>query len=300
MNLKRIEQIAGDMDLTVIDLNNGRVTRRAEPGAQWETAERLRPKADALKVLAFTPFHPAYGVRPRTWQSIRQAIQAYEGQVDWVAMSGDNPHAVAYDNVARQQNKARRLALDGGYDALLSIEADMIIPPDTISALIEANADIAYGLYVWRHRVQRWSAYTDLNLFGGKSIAFWQDKAQDAWGDIIDVAGLGMGCTLIRTDVLKHLRFRLYEGRRDDWEVQAYKPQLEFMGANPYKPRKSMVCTDWMMAMDAAHFGYSQRCNTRVVCGHIDTDGGVLWPDPDAPELYRRDCDNAGQSGEEN
>ena len=47
-----------------------------------------------------------------------------------------------------------------------------------------------------------------------------------------------------------------------------------------------MVCDDWLLAMDAQHYGFSQRANLGVVCGHIDGDK-VIWPDPDADNFYR-------------
>ncbi len=117
------------------------------------------------RILAFTPAHPDYGMKPQTVASIEDALEAYDGPVDWMISSGDNPHERAFDNVVYQHNKARQFALDNGYDALLSIEADMIVPPDAIGRLIDCDADIAYGLYVWRHKLARWSAYTTVGLW---------------------------------------------------------------------------------------------------------------------------------------
>jgi len=253
------------------------------PGALWGPGSRI----DKMRILAVTPAHPAYTIKPQTWQSIQAAFAAHDGPVDWIFTTGDNPHKVGYENVTHHHNKARAIALAGGYDAILSIEADMIIPPDTINRLIACDSDIAYGLYVFRHKLHRWSAYTELGLFGGWSVSVDRDLSREKWGQVMDVAGVGMGCTLIRRPVFEKLEFRLYDGR-DDWiqEEHAERMRKHLPAIDPKRPRTSMLCDDWMLAMEAQHYGFSQRCDLGLVCGHVD-DTGVLWPDIDKPEMFR-------------
>jgi hypothetical protein len=240
-----------------------------------------------MKILALTPLHPDYGARPQTWQSIQAAIAAYPGAVDWIVSSNDNPFDLGNDNVAYQHNKARDILLNGDYDALLSFEADMIIPADAIRGLIDCEADIAYGLYVWRHNLKRWSAYHDLGLFGGRSFSLKRELAQSAWGTIQDVAGLGMGCTLIKRHVLEKLEFRLLDGR-EDWLSPRIVEAGERLGRsiNPRRDMRDMVHDDWLLALEADHYGFSQRCNFNVICGHVESDGRVLWPNIVAPEMF--------------
>jgi len=248
---------------------------------------------DTMKILVMTPSHPKYGVKPQTLASIQAAIQAYDGIAEWLISSGDNPYAEPYENVTYHHNKARQWVLDGDYDALLSIEADMIVPPDTIKQLIDCHSDIAYGLYVWRNKPRRWNVYTDLTLWGGTSVSLNHEgsDAREAWGKIMDVAGLGMGCTLIKRDVLQAMRFRIHDGQ-PDWIADEYKEDFDKLGKlmgmtiNPYRPHPKMVCDDWLLAMDAQHYGFSQRCNLNVICGHIHHDG-VIWPDPNEKVFYR-------------
>ena len=248
-----------------------------------------RTEANKIKMLAFTPAHPDYGIKPQTIASIQAALTAYDGPVDWMISSGDNPYEHPYDNVVYQDNKARQFALDNGYDALLSIESDMIIPPDTIGQLLKANADVTYGLYVWRHKLARWSAYTTLTLWGGESVSLSPNGngVSESWGKIIDVVGMGMGCTLIRRAILEKVTFRLHDGRYS-WIVDEYADDFKQMGISPYKDLRGMVCDDWLFALDAKHYGFTQRANLGIVCGHIDGDS-VLWPDPEADKFYRVD-----------
>ena len=238
-----------------------------------------------MKILCYTPLHPDYGIKPAALASIMALV--HDDVLDIHFSSGDNPFKGGWKNVTYQHNKARTMALAGGYDALLSIEADMIIPPDTIERLIEANADIAYGLYVWRHKPRRWSAYKTLSLWGGESVSYNHDgqDARDAWNNIIDVAGLGMGCTLVNKSVLEQITFRLHDGTHS-WILEEYADDFNSMGLDPYREREEMVCDDWLLAMDAQHYGFSQRANMNVICGHIDGDS-VLWPDLNYEKLFR-------------
>ena len=254
------------------------------PARYWRWV-KPHSSVEGMKILCFTPLHPDYGIRPRALSSV-MALD-HDDVLDRHFSANDNPFDSAHDNITYQHNKARGMVLQDGYDALLSIEADMIVPSDTISRLIDANADISYGLYVWRHKRVRWSAYKTIGLWGGESISLNHDgsDARDAWGKVIDVAGLGMGCTLIGRDVLEHISFRLHDGSHS-WIQDEYAADLQTMGIDSGRDHKDMVCDDWLLAMDAQHYGFTQRADCGLICGHI-TDEGVLWPDVDEKRLYR-------------
>lgn len=249
-----------------------------------------------MKILGFTPLHPDYGIRPQTKQAIEAIVASCSDPIDWLYSRNDNPFDLSNDNITYQHNKARDMFLAGGYDALLSIEADMIPPADTVEGLVGCESDIAYGLYVWRpehHR--RWSAYQTLGIFGGHSFSLRHDTAKDAWGNVRDVKGLGMGCTLIKRPVLERLEFRLYDGRQD-WIADEVTEAGRKMGINinGNKDVRSMVHDDWLLALEAEHYGFTQRCNFGVVCGHIDHDGRILWPHISSPDLFYVEVDANG------
>lgn len=193
---------------------------------------------------------------PAAMQSIH-ALQ-WHTQLDYFQMSGGD--AQRGDPVTRKYAQVQALALLQGYDAVLFAESDMIIPSDALEKLVALDCEIAYGLYAMRLPPHQWSAYTELTLSRGVSLSQQPDKARAAWGEVIEVAGVGHGCTLVRRNVLETVTFR---------------------------PHASAGC-DWMMSIDAQYYGFRQLCDTSVICGHIDRDGKtVYWPDPDAPNLYR-------------
>lgn len=216
-------------------------------------------------VLVFCPMSPTM---PRLWGRTVQSLFKLTSEtigIDYWFRGWDNPHEYPYENVTHNYNIARDLVLRMGFDALLTVECDMIIPPDTVDRLAATEADIAYGLYVWRHGRREWSAYTSLNALKGKSISKDPPAARAAWGKVIDVAGVGQGCTLIRRHVLEVIEFSLWPGT----------PQA--------------VSSDWMLALDAQRLGFTQRCDLGVVCGHQTYEPWpqVIWPDPEECDLYR-------------
>ena len=219
------------------------------------------------KILVFTPTKTIF---KRTLDDLVHL--RYTGPVDFM-QTRDNPYRThgpmseSYRrNVLYNYQKGRALALSGGYDAMLAIESDMAIPPDALEKLLEVDADVAYGLYCWRHGKPRWNAY--IEPLGGtqegstmQSIINWPDRAREAWGKVVPVWGVGLGCTLIHRHVLEALEFR------GTWPASC----------------------DWYFALDAVEKGFRQASHLGVVCGHMTMEPTpqILWPDADNPRGYR-------------
>lgn len=183
-----------------------------------------------------------------------------------------DPDADARDAIAAQYNEAREMALRGGYDALLTVECDMLPPANAIRRLRTTGADVAYGLYVLRRPPWEWNAYSVMEGMAAWPLSRVEDRARVEWGEVVDVDGIGLGCTLIQRKVLESLRFRA-DGL------------LHHDGNRSY--------CDWYFGQDARTAGFTQRCDTAVICGHIhpaDEHGAarpsVIWPIGEPP-FYR-------------
>lgn len=201
------------------------------------------------RVLVFTP---TYGglLEPETVKSI--AAMRFDG-FDHV-ISEENPYPGRdMRNTLFQFLKGRRLALEGGYDALLSVEHDMIVPADALEKMWDTDAGVVYGAYQFRHKS------TLINLFRyegahdiGMSLSRYKRDLQYArrigW---IRVSGAGFGCTLFRRSVLEAVPFR----------STGNAPDMPF-------------------ATDCVQRGIRQVGRTDVVCGHIDRVWAkrTLWP----------------------
>ena len=214
------------------------------------------------RVLIYCPLTPkAPGVHQRTLDSI--FAMEWDGQADIVFGKHDRYQPLRRDisdyenernhDIANKYNQARKMTLEGGYDALMTIEADMIPPKNTLERLTKVDADIVYGLYVSRHGKHPWLTMTNVTeqVRGSAGMGeTWQER-EAMWGKVVDTAGVGLGCTLIRRNVLEAIPFRV-------------------MG--------EMIANDWYFAIDAREKGFSQKHDCSVVCGHIDG-YRTLWPD---------------------
>jgi hypothetical protein len=214
------------------------------------------------KVLIYCPLTPKTpGVHQRTLESIFNL--EWDGKADIVFGKHDRylprrRNISNYENernhdIANKYNQARELTLSSGYDAMMTVEADMILPPNALERLAKANTDIAYGLYVSRHGKYPWLTMTNVTeqVRGSKGMGeTWQER-ESMWGKVIDTAGVGLGCTLIRGEVLEVIPFRV----KDEW-----------------------IANDWYFAIDAREKGFVQAHDCGVVCGHIDG-YRTLWPD---------------------
>ena len=208
------------------------------------------------------------GRKPQLFGRTNESIfrQDYEPLDIWFS-KGDNPFfdSNGRHNIAHNYEKARRWVIANDYDYLFTVEADMVIPPDALSKLLALDTDVAYGLYCFRN-TSTWSAWTELDMEHGRSIRKDPQEAKAAWGKVIPVAGVGFGCTLIRRNVLEQVTMHTDE-------------------------RYPSVHNDWVFAYDVQQAGFEQLCDLSVVCGHISMTPvpRVIWPDPDAPRLYRND-----------
>lgn len=173
------------------------------------------------------------------------------------------------DAIAAQYNEARDLVLKNGYDALLTVECDMLPPRNAIRRLRNCAADIAYGLYVLRRLPWEWNAYSVMEGMIAWPLSKVEERARTDWGEVVDVDGIGLGCTLIQRRVLEALRFRADGLLHGDGERSF---------------------NDWYLGQDARMAGFSQRCDTSVVCGHVhpaDEAGrdrpSIIWPIGEPP-----------------
>lgn len=186
------------------------------------------------------------------------------------------PDESRFAAVTRKYQKLQRTFLAGPWDCLLCVEQDMLIPLDAISRLaplIADGADIAYALYVWRYQEQHWwSAHPKIEQGGDRELLFWSlthmpEEAKRHWGDVVRIAGLGLGCTMISRHTLTRLSFR--QGRPDH-------------------------CCDATLALDAQSEGLISVADLGAVCGHRIDDTRVVWPDPTTDTLYRIEGDLYG------
>ena len=217
-----------------------------------------------MKILIVTlAFPDEPHVYERTMTSIEALTYPPEFPVpDLRVLISDGKVEHPYDDVLVKHQQARRMILDEGYDAMLSIEADMIVPPNALEKLANVDADVVYALYCGRSYAMP-LCFPTIDGFKGASIASEQhlDWARKHWGEVVASEGAGFGCTLIHRRVLEKIDFRR-DGHKN-------------------------FADDWHFALDVKEAGFKSAHHFGVLCGHILRNGQVRWPDIDAPGLSR-------------
>lgn len=195
---------------------------------------------------------------PETAKAIKRLT--FDGSVT-IEIGRENPYGKGdYRNVLAQYKHAWDMALDGGYDALLTIEHDIIPPSDALDRLWLAGAAVAYGCY-------RFRTSNVINLYRNtrgrapdQSWSIYKDEWEKIKNEeVIPVSGIGFGCTLIRRPVLEKIT-----PRADD--------------------TADGLSVDIAFAKDCLTNKVKQVGLPGVVCGHIQN-GVALWPYDDSKSL---------------
>ncbi len=220
-------------------------------------------------VLVFTP---VLRLEPETAQAIF-ALE-WEGNLSFL-LQRDNPYFKrkildrkhtktkeeddqAFANVLHQYQRGREAFLKGKYEAMLVIENDIIPPVDTLKRLAALNADLAYGVYLFRGEepvvnvLRRYYPWPQASRNIGESLShnrkLWRIALQQGF---MECSGAGLGCVLIRRQVIEERPF----------EAPVDRGFFDF---------------EWGSKVHRA--GYKMMADMRVLCGHKGPDGEIKRP----------------------
>lgn len=213
-----------------------------------------------MDVLVFTP---VYRLETQTIEAVFSL--EWDGPVSFL-LQRDNPFKDGhgkndgYANHYHQYIKGRDYFLRGDYEAMLIIESDIIVPPDALTKLAALDVDVAYGCYLFRNQmcpvVNVFERYPDRAgrpaRNPGESLSVRGDMWEKAKAKgVVACSGGGFGCVLVKRHVMEAIPMRLEKSGHCDspWTGDVYRA------------------------------GYSMYADTSVICGHIDEDGNVLWPE---------------------
>jgi len=112
-------------------------------------------------------------------------------------MQGLDTHVV-YDASTVLLTQRERLALEAqkiGAEYMLWLDSDMTFPPTTALRLLAHKEPVVAANYVRRQLPAKGVAY--------RSIGDWNNPLPfDTTDDLVTVEGIGMGCMLVKTDIL--------------------------------------------------------------------------------------------------
>lgn len=204
-----------------------------------------------MRLLVYTPTTEE-GPAPACVESI--ASQQYAGEWKWVVDTDDPFPVPDHRNVLAKYIRAKAKALREGFDALVTVEHDMILPPDALAKLASTTAaGVVFGVYVLRHGsniLNAWQYKGDKNL--GMSLSLFPNELRSLRrAGVGRVSGVGWGCTLIRRAVLE---------------------QAPFTDGGGTCPAGDIPFATWCL-----HNGVLMMARFDVECGHIE-EGRILMP----------------------
>lgn len=168
---------------------------------------------------------------------------------------GDNPtvyfkpNSLVYDS----RNLLSLYAIEKGFDNVLWLDSDMLVPPNALTKLAAYGMDMVTGLYVKRHepvepvlyeKIEEPERGKDGTLIA--NISSYTDYPHDSF---FPIAGCGFGCVLTSTKLLKNV-----------WDK--YGPAF-----NPFP----WASEDISFCHRVNQLGYQIYCDSSVSCGHIGT-----------------------------
>ncbi len=144
------------------------------------------------------------------------------------------------------RNIIAKYAQENGFEAILWVDSDTILPKDTLTQFVEHDKDIVAGVYSYK-------------VLGNKEVVAkrFQDETREEYDNLtikeikessglVEVDGVGFGCVLTKTSVFDKVPFPWFIYTQD-------------MGEDIFFCRK------------AQNEGYKLWLDTDVICGHIGT-----------------------------
>ncbi len=160
-----------------------------------------------------------------------------------------------YDRLIHNRNILRQKALDEGYDYLLNVDQDIILPRNAIEVLLSHGKEIISGLYfnpIKRGDNLKMSPTMWVSFSGDKSrmVPIKDDVALGSY--MIEIASCGSGCLMIHRNVLEKVKFR-------------------------YDLNEGPGVDDVFFCADAKKAGFKIYADTAVKCIHMVRGRGWNW-----------------------
>lgn len=182
-------------------------------------------------------------VRPETFRSIYGLAvpDGVELMLDFVGGYG----------AARARNLVAEECLEGGFDAVLMVDSDIVLPPDALALLLEGDVPVVLGTYPRRGE----SGGTEVFLPGRRDFTDANRVMADALPrGRFEAKGGGMGCALVRAEAFRALP----------------RPWFDYVEY----PDGAVLSEDNYFCDLCSRHGLLIEADGRVRCGHV---GSFEW-----------------------
>lgn len=146
------------------------------------------------------------------------------------------------------RNELVRMALVNEADYIMFIDSDILLPQRSIDDLIEMNVDIASGLYFSKGK-----PFLPVARIARDNKHFYLEDFE--FNRIMEIDGVGLGCTLIKTEVFKKIKPPWFKFEWTEWQGQI-----------------DQKAEDLYFFDECKKVGYKIWLNTGIVCNHYGTE----------------------------
>ena len=152
-------------------------------------------------------------------------------------------------NLPVKMNRAREIALNGKYDAILNVEDDTIVPKTVLEDLWNAPFDVSGALY----RLRKIKYYNTPICARPINETRWLNDHEAKTLEYVECSLVAFGCTLIHRRVFEKIPFYM----------------------------------DGQYCNELKKEGFKMGVVTKCRCGHVDRNGDIMWVFPEDKEQFR-------------
>lgn len=145
-----------------------------------------------------------------------------------------------------------RYAADRGYEYIMWLDDDMIVPPDAIAKLLAHKKDIVSGLYFGRGNYLPLMFDIDEEEQDGETFYEFKNHKEYKDNDLMKVDAIGFGCVLTKVETL----VRMWNDERDGIGGTCF----DFIGG---------LGEDLSFGIRCRQCGVETWVDTSIKCGHI-------------------------------
>lgn len=186
-----------------------------------------------MKILIAVPTFE--NIQPEVFKAIYELKSEHELHFDF--MRGYDC-AVARNNIAK-------IAIAKGYDYVLMVDSDTIIPPDTLDLMLDPPVEVCLGVCPRKNTKEGKSAMIKLGSDNYHNNYLYSELPENR----VRIKGGGFACALIKTSVFSQLDY----------------PWFQYVTNEDY----STFSEDFYFCQHAALYGVDIWMDPRVRCGHL-------------------------------
>lgn len=143
------------------------------------------------------------------------------------------------------RNLVKDYALKNNYDYVLFVDSDVMIPGLATELLLQAKADVVAGAYLNIFNIEGKDVIAPVifkDLGSGEAQLYKYEAI--AKPQVLDVGAAGLGCVLVKRNVLEKISFRAFDEKKTGTDAMAF-------------------------FVDARQGGFSCKAHTGVKCLHM-------------------------------